>query len=194
MEYLVIFVMVWCWFNTTESKQHNVIFFNMSKFLPLENIIFKTKLSKEEVIQNLKNHIEAQKSFGFGSHKHNYSKPYIGEIVGNNFEIKRVIDYRNSFLPTIKGEVYSELDGTKIKINMKPPTFILTFMSIWFGGVLIGCLASLISLITSKFSPFFFIPFVMLFFGIVLVYGTFKSESATSKKDLMKFLEAEIEK
>ena len=166
----------------------------MSQYLPIENIIYKTKLSKEQTIQKLADNIEAEKSFGFGAHNYTYSKPYIGQIFGNTFEIKRAINYRNSFLPQIKGEVYSEFDGTKIKVKMKPHSFVLVFMTIWFGGVFIGCVATTFALFTQNFSPFFLIPFGMLIFGIVLLLGAFKTESKKSKKDLVQILEAEIEK
>lgn len=165
----------------------------MSKYLPIENIIYKSKLSTEQTIQKLNENIEAEKSFGFGAHNFTYSKPYIGKIIGNSFEIKRAISYRNSFLPQIKGEIYSDFDGTKIKVNMKPHSFVLVFMTIWFGGVFIGCIATTFALFTKEFTPFFLIPFGMLIFGIALLYGAFKTESSTSKKDLMKILEAEIE-
>jgi hypothetical protein len=165
----------------------------MSKFLPIENIVYKTKHSKEQTIQKLSENIEAEKSFGFGVNSYTYSKPYIGRVIGSNFEIKRAISYRNSFLPQIKGEVYSEFDGTKIKVNMKPHIFVLVFMTIWFGGVFIGCVATIFALFTQEFTPFFLIPFGMLLFGIALLYGAFKTESSTSKKDLIRILEAEIQ-
>lgn len=165
----------------------------MSKLLPIENIIYKTKLSKEQTIQKLTENVEAEKSFGFGANNYTYSKPYIGQVKGNSFEIKRAISYRNSFLPQIKGEVYTKFDGTKIKVNMKPHTFVLVFMTIWFGGFFIGCLATTFALFTQKFTPFFLIPFGMLLFGIALLYGAFKTESSTSKKDLANILEAELE-
>ncbi|WP_379964307.1 hypothetical protein [Epilithonimonas sp. UC225_85] len=161
----------------------------MLKFLPIENIVFKTKLSKEQVLLRLSENIEAKKTFGIG----NYSKPYIGYITGNNFEIERVINYRNSFLPQIKGNVYSELGGTRINVKMMPVIYVLFFMAIWFGGVIIGCLAMFFILFTEEFTPFILIPFIMLVFGIGLLYGAFKTESSKSKKDLMRILEAEIE-
>jgi hypothetical protein len=165
----------------------------MSKYLPIENIVYKTKLSKEQTIQKLTDNVEAEKSFGFGANSYTYSKPYIGQIIGNNFDIKRATSYRNSFLPQIKGEIYSEFDGTRIRVNMKPPTFVLIFMTVWFGGVSIACLATISALFTQGFSPFFLVPFGMLLFGIALLLGAFKTESSTSKKDLMRILEAEIE-
>lgn len=165
----------------------------MSKFLPIENIVYITKLSKEQTIQKLTENIEAEKSFGFGANNYTYSKPYIGRVTGGNFEIKRAISYRNSFLPQIKGEVYSEFDGTKIKVNMKPQAFVLVFMTIWFGGVIIGCIATTFALFTQEFTPALLIPFGMLLFGFALLYGAFKTESSISKNDLMRIFEAEIE-
>lgn len=165
----------------------------MNKYLPFENIIYKTKLSKEQTIQKLAENIEAKKSFGFGAYNYTYSTPYIGSITGNTFEIQRAISYRNSFLPQIKGEVYSEFDGTRVKVSMKPHPFVLVFMTIWFSGVIIGCFATTFALFTQNFSPFFLIPYGMLLFGIALLYGAFKTESAISKKDLTRILEAEVE-
>lgn len=166
----------------------------MSKYLPIENITYKTKLSKEQTIQKLTDNIEAEQSF-FGDQNYTYSKPYIGKIIDNNFKIKRAINdsYYESFSPQIKGEIYSEFDGTKIKVNMKLHSFVLVFMIIWFGGVFIGCIVSIIALFTEEFTPFFIIPFGMLICGILLFYGRFKAETSTSKKDLLKILEAEIE-
>jgi hypothetical protein len=165
----------------------------MSKYLPVEYVIYKTKLSIEQTIQKLADNIEAEKSFGFGALNYSYSKPYIGKITGNRFEIERAISYRNSFLPQIKGEIYSEFDGTKIKVDMKPHLFVLFFMTLWFGGVFIGCIATTFAFFTKEFTPFVLIPYGMLIFGITLFYGSFKIESSISKKDLLKILEAEIE-
>ena len=165
----------------------------MSILLPFENLTFKTKLSKDEAIEKLLENIEAQKSFGIGAHNYLYLKPYIGRFEENNFEIKRAISYRNSFLPVIKGTVYTEFDVTKIKVKMRPHFFVLIFMTVWFSGVLIGCLFTTIALLTQKFTPMFLIPYGMIIFGIALLYGGFKTESSISKKDLLRILEAEIE-
>ena len=165
----------------------------MNKYLPLENIIYITKLSKDQVIQKLNENVEAEKSVSFGSFNLSYSKPYYGKINNYNFEIKRAISYNNSFLPQIKGEVYSDFDGTRIKVNMKLNSYVSAFISIWFVGVLFGCIVVNFALFTQDFTPFFLIPFGMLLIGIALVYGAFKTESSTSKSDLMRIFEAEIE-
>lgn len=164
----------------------------MKKVLPFEKHYLRTRLSKEQVIERLQESIEPEKSFGFGSFNFSYTKPYVGKIYGDTFEIKRAINYRNSFLPLIKGVVNSEIGRTKINITLKPHDFVIAFMTIWFGGVTIGCVATTYVMLTDDFNPFLVIPFAMLLFGIALVVGAFKTESSKSKKDLLTLLEAEI--
>ena len=67
------------------------------KLLPFEKIVYHSSLTKEELLTHLHNEIETEKSFGFGANNNSYSKPYIGKIYDNSFEIKRAINYRNSF-------------------------------------------------------------------------------------------------
>ena len=166
----------------------------MQKFLPIENIVYRTKLTEEQVVTKLAESIEAEKSFGFGAYRTTYSKPYIGTIRGNSFEIKRVINYQNSFLPTISGKIQKDGIWTKIYVTMKPEIIVITFMAIWFGCVGLGCIGAIYYAITTadEFSPFFLIPFAMLLFGVILLFGAPKIESSKSKKDLQNILEAEI--
>jgi ABC-type iron transport system FetAB permease component len=67
---------------------------------------------------------------------------------------------------------------------MRPSVFVLVFMAIWFGGVLLGCLAVMVSWLTQGFSPMLLIPFGMLLFGYGLVTIGFKAESRKSRKFL----------
>jgi hypothetical protein len=165
----------------------------MKNVLPFEKHILRTSLSKEQVIEKLKESVEPEKSFGFRSFNFSYTKPYVGKINGDRFEIKRAINYRNSFLPLIKGIINNEIGRTKIDISMKPHDFVIAFMVIWFGGVTIGCIATTYVMLTQEFNPFLLIPFAMLLFGIALVVGAFKTESSKSRKDLLTLFEAEIE-
>jgi hypothetical protein len=169
------------------------------KYLPFENITYKSNLNSEEIIKKIDEIIEPKKAFSvsgiFGNNKNN--KPYEGNIVGNSFNITRLISYRNSFLPKIKGIIEKDYDGTKVNIKMRMNTFVIIFMFIWFGGVGIGCLAVLTSGFkfgNQNFEPMTLIPFGMLIFGYALVTGGFKYESIKSKKYLAELFEAEIEK
>jgi len=169
----------------------------IKKLLPFEEIVYRSKLNKEELVARLQNEIEAEKSFSFGANRFSYSKSYIGKISDNRFEIKRAINYRNSFLPVIKGEIRNDLNGSKILVKMNLVELIKVFMIIWLAAVFIGCIAVTYNLIFNKgfdseAVPFVFIPYFMLLFGVVLVSFGFKSESKKSISDLEELLQAKI--
>nr|WP_315149073.1 hypothetical protein [uncultured Flavobacterium sp.] len=58
----------------------------IKKILPFEKLIYRSKLTKEELLVHLQNEIEAEKSFGFGDNNFSYSKPYIGKIYNMNLK------------------------------------------------------------------------------------------------------------
>jgi hypothetical protein len=168
----------------------------MIKYLPFENITYRTKLDSEEIIKRINDSIEAKKTFRilgiFGNSNH---KPYEGNINGNSFNISRIIGYRNSFLPRIKGEIEKGYGSTSINVKMKLHPFVLAFMCVWCGGVGLGFIAFLNSSIEKEtFEPTIFIPFGMLIFGYGLTTVGFKYESIKSKKYLAKLFDAEIKK
>ncbi|RZJ69929.1 hypothetical protein [Flavobacterium sp.] len=164
----------------------------MRFFPPKDQVVFKSDLSAEEVLKRLQNNVEAQKTFGFRINT-SYSTPYIGKIVGNTFSIRRVISYRNSFLPVIKGEVTSAMSGSRIKVTMQPDAAVKVFMIIWLAGVTFGCIAILTTLFTEEADFFILIPFFMLAMGLALFHFPFKIEANRSRKDFLEMLEAKIE-
>ena len=163
------------------------------KYLPRENITYKTKLNEDEVIKRLLNFIEPEKTFSFGIISSGSIKSYEGQINGQTFKIKRIIGYRNSFLPIINGIIEKDYDGeTTIKVKMRLQIFIIVFLFIWCGGAgLIGIAFLTQAFDGSEFNPAILIPFGMLILVYALVMGAFKFESNKSKKDLQSILEAE---
>jgi hypothetical protein len=169
----------------------------LRKYLPFEELVYHSNLTKEELIKKIQNEIEAEKSFGFGANNFSYSKPYVGKIYNNRFEIKRAINYRNSFLPVIKGTIKDDLSGSKIDIKMNLTDIVKVFMIIWLGGVFLACLGVTYTLIfnngfTSEAAFFMFIPYFMLLFGVIMVVFGFKGESRKSVKDLEEILQAKL--
>ncbi|MFS4470678.1 hypothetical protein [Chryseobacterium sp. T20] len=96
------------------------------KYLPFERITYKTNLSEEEVLTRLSGFVEPKK-FGLGR---NYIKEYEGSIHNNSFEISRVIQYRNSFLPQINGRIQNGNDGVKIQVTLSLHAFVSFFLII----------------------------------------------------------------
>ena len=164
------------------------------KFLPYERLKISTTLSREEVLKRLENAIEPKQFFRyFGSG----TKPYQGHVEGSQFEISRIIGYRNSFLPMIKGNVQREISGCSIYITMHPHIFIMVFMVLWLGGVggfFVVFLSSIISLLSSGQGitdlSVLSAPAAMFILGYALFWGGFKFESIKSKNFFQELFEA----
>lgn len=154
--------------------------------LPYENITYKTSLKEQEVLRRLREVVTSEHGQAWNKYK--------GRIDGSEFNIVRVIEYRNSFLPKISGKIEPDFFGTRIKVTMRLHEFTLIFMIFWLGGV--GLAASLMwvqNLDEAEFNPSILVPFGMFIFGLVLTISGFKAESIKSKKELQKLFEAEIE-
>lgn len=171
---------------------------NLYKYLPFEKYTLISRLSVDEVKNRLTANIEPKKKFEFSLFNKGRSKPYEGSISGNQFIISRIIDYRNSFLPVIKGQISEKPGQVHIQINMRPFTGVLIFFTFWIGIVSIVCLAIIVvaivqfrQILESGVTPGALIPFGMLIFGILLVTIGFKSESRDSKEFLRELLEGE---
>jgi hypothetical protein len=163
------------------------------KFLPYERLKIMTALSSTEVLKRLDNAIEPKRSFRFlGSS----AKPYQGRVEASHFEVSRIIGYRNSFLPMIKGDVQSEISGCSIHITMHPHIFVTAFMIFWLGGVgffflsfLYSFVSSLTELQTTDLS-LILIPGGMFLLGYTMFLGGFKYESTKSKRFFRELFEA----
>jgi hypothetical protein len=163
------------------------------KYLPTENITFKTELTEKEIINRLSDLIQPAKTFRFGIFSPSSSKSYEGLINGQTFDIKRIISYRNSFLPRINGIIERDVDGSRIKVKMRLHTFVTVFLCIWCGGAGFACVAFLSQAFrNSKFNPGALIPLGMLIFVYGLVMAGFKYESSKSKQYLRSIFEADV--
>jgi len=173
---------------------------NLKKYLPYENYILTSSLNKEEITNRLQENVSLKYYSTFQKKQNTISeKPYEGTIDENKFLINRVIDYRNSFLPVISGEITSKLSGSEIHIKMQLNTFTKIFISIWLGIISLVCIGMTFALIINfskianqEFRPASLIPFGMLAFGLLLTILSFKAESSKSKIFLEKLLEEKV--
>ena len=174
---------------------------SFQKYLPFEKFVITSKLSSEEVMKRLTDNLEPKRK-GIGSYFNiKSSKPYFGVLTENKFEIHRIINYRNSFLPQIKGTVSSYLGETEISIYMRPAKVVIGFMIFWLGIVGVICMAIIINLLqrlneimNHKITPGAFIPFIMFVFGYLLIYFGFKVESKKSKAFLINLFEGTVKR
>lgn len=161
------------------------------KYLPFENITYKTRLKEAEVIQRISDIVGSKRSI-FEAFKQQ-KKPYEGSFRDNTFKISRVINYRNSFLPVISGTIQKEFDGTIIKVKMRLYPFVSVFAVIWLTGVLLaGAGMFLHGLLQSTFNWFSLVPLGMFVFGYGLTMGAFKYETRKSKEYFRELFDAAI--
>lgn len=164
------------------------------KFFPFERLKITTKLSTDEAIRRVVNVTEPQRYFRWFATDH---KPYEGKVEGYQFQISRVINYRNSFLPMIHGEILPEMRGSSIRITMRPHGLVIAFMIFWLGGVGFFFLMMLSTFVSAAMQgtrgnpSALLIPAGMFAFGYLLIMGGFKFESAKSKKFFCELFEAE---
>lgn len=101
-----------------------------------------------------------------------------------------MINYRNSFLPQIKGTIQKGNYGTQIEVTMKLHVFVFVFLLFWCGFVMFFLIS--LCLVQQKISVFFLVPVGMLLFVYALTMFGFKTESKESKEFLKKSFESEI--
>lgn len=163
------------------------------KYLPAEDITYKTKLKEAELIQRLKDSIEPERAFRFGLFKRRETKPYQGRIVGPTFNISRIIAYRNSFLPRISGSIENTFSGSLIRVKMRLHVAVIVFLCIW-GGIVgaVGILFLSQAFGSTNFDPMTLMPLGMLVVFYIVIMLAFKYESNQSKADLQSLFEAEM--
>jgi hypothetical protein len=169
----------------------------LKNVLPIEKYVLTTNLSVDEVLKRIADNIQHRQEFNFSTLSRNYSKPYTGEINGTSFSMTRNINYRNSFLPIIKGHIMPCFGQTQVNIKMRPTIFALIFISFWLGIVTLFCIGLLLvgllrfrQILQTGFSLGFLIPFAMFVFGCVLLYFSFNRESKISKDFLATLLQS----
>ena len=156
----------------------------MKQFIPIRNLNFTTQISKDEVLSNLSQNVETVDRIHYNSK--GTSKTYVGNVNENNFVIRRIINYRNSFLPNIKGEFVSTISGTRIDVVMKLNNFVVVFLALWLSGIFVACIYSTYSILIDGFAVASLIPFFMLIFAIIILQFAFNFEVKRSIKDLEK--------
>jgi hypothetical protein len=136
------------------------------------------------VLQILRANTSARRpSLWFPSNIREY---FNGTITDNTFRIHRNIQYRNSFLPVIRGRVEPTESGSEIRLKMSIHPLIKVLMAVWFTGVVLACLETLLGTIAGDPipPPSLFGTWGMLLFGILLAIVPFRIEAKKAQEKL----------
>ncbi len=102
-------------------------------FLPYEQLKIRTYLNPDEVRQKLNGAVSPNRPwFPFGSS----DKPFYGEINENYFRVRRIISYRNDFLPLIEGEIHPDGNGSVINLTIQIKKRTMAFFGLFFLGLI----------------------------------------------------------
>ncbi len=126
---------------------------------------------------------------------------FMGDAADGKFKIQRDINYRNSFLPIIKGtiEPAPEYNGSRITLRMGMHKAVIIFLSFWIGAVALLavplCIGAIMGTLQPPQSGFWgiVVPCGMLCFGIALPHACFWGEAKKAEKFLIETFRAEVE-
>ncbi|OCQ99879.1 hypothetical protein BCD64_01990 [Nostoc sp. MBR 210] len=156
------------------------------KILPYDSFTITVPEPLPIVVQRLSANIEPPKAFRF-SRQHTL---YQGTISDDGFQISRIIHYRNSFLPMIRGRFEAQPRQTLVHIQISVHTFVMAFLGlwlfIWFNTV------SIITFIddTPRLVAALFVGMPIV---IVLVFWiAFWSEANRSRAELTKIIQGQV--
>lgn len=161
--------------------------------IPFESFYLISPIKPGPALKEVAERIEPEK---FGLLAGAPVTPFVGRVIRyeDRFEIRRVIHYRNGFLPLVLGRVQRYGEGSRIQIRMRPPTFALVCFCIMLVGGSVGLFMELASWWESgQFQP----GCLFVLFWLALVYAlptaSFKFESAKAKSWLREIFQAELE-
>ena len=159
-------------------------------FFPYENFYIISDLKPEQVQEHLQKEVEPVKGFSFRNIFSGSSESYFsGYVVNGTFEFKRIINYRNSFLPQIKGSTETWINGSRVHVKMGMHIAVTVFICIWLGTALLFGVGFLVQeLSKGPFEITDLFPFAMFVFGYILATAGFKYESNKAKNKLVEIL------
>lgn len=161
------------------------------KILPYHTFSLRTDRPLSEVINQLNRYVEPPKQFRWSwSHHH---APYAGTISSDGFEIHRIIHYRNSFLPKIRGRFESNTQGTIIHVTMRLHPLVIGFLAFWYWT---WYSATIPMILFGVFSGDVVLVIGLLFLGLPLVLlvvfmSAFWYEANRSQGELTQIIQAE---
>lgn len=106
-------------------------------------------------------------------------RTFTGRVEGNQFRIWRVIEYHNSFLPTIVGTVEPTPAGSRLRGTMSLNPLAGILLTMWVLGMVFWAMQALSDPSDSRLAPV-----GMLLFGWILSAGFFTLESQAAHERL----------
>ena len=152
--------------------------------LPFDRLVIDSPLSPEEAVARLAANVEPARWLRFGGG----AREFEGEVTGAGFRIARVIRYRNSFRPVIRGAVEPAPGGSRLVATLRLHPAVVVFMLVWLGVALLVTVAMLALLVRGDAGPEALLGLLMLVFGWALATFPFGYEARVAREKLTRLL------
>jgi hypothetical protein len=157
--------------------------------MPLKVVAFDSPYDPDEVHRRLVSVVSPGVSF-WGTPKPSIGESgqppeFLGKVYDRDFKIRRIIRYRNSFLPIIRGTVAPRPGGgSHVRLVMALHVAIAVFMLGWFG------LFTWLLAMSGSLKGAIAVPVILIIFGGVMTVGGFVYEANKSEEALRRLLGA----
>jgi uncharacterized membrane protein YeaQ/YmgE (transglycosylase-associated protein family) len=157
-----------------------------------------TSLSAKEVLHRVAANTEAERLLRFTLFAGAPAKHFEGTVSSDSFRIKRIINYRNSFLPVTEGSIGSFLGKTTITLHMRLMRWVKVFSIVWATFFLVGASVFIFTYSTVKREDanpqlwlLAFVPVVAILLFLFVARFSFLRECNKTKALLLQLLEAQ---
>lgn len=166
----------------------------MIPLFPYWRFIIHTSLSREEALARLSDAVAPLKFHLFRVWD-TRPQPFTGTVSEDGFQIRRIIHYRNSFLPQIYGCFLPSEEGVQIRIVMRLHPFALAigvFLLLGIVPVLTSVLYQVV--VTGHFEGSFKKPLLLIAFLYFMFAGGFCYEAVIARRLLNRLFTSPAEK
>lgn len=157
--------------------------------MPFWSATIQTSLPPDEVEDRLRALLRPRVGFWEGIEQsldpQTDRPPFRGEVSSRTFEMTRVIGYKNSFLPVIRGTIEGHATGgSVVRVRMTLHLFTMIFLIVWMGFLVFFAMSDLVAVgHLRSYTPVF-----MLLFAVVLTLVAFFPEARSAERRIRKAL------
>ncbi len=150
------------------------------KLLPYHRFEIDSPLSTQDALAAMRAQTEPEKWFRWRWPSAANDDRFEGEVRDDGFHVRRIIGYRNSFLPVIDATVQTGARGSLITVTMRPFWFVLVFVAIWTVGA--------VAILFSEAWP---AGLIMVAFLYLMTMGGFWFEASKQERTLRTIFRAD---
>ncbi len=115
----------------------------MIPLIPYRRFELATSLEPGTVATRVAGNLSARRSFWDRITGH--GRGFEGEVTSERFRFSRIIGYRNSFLPVVRGHIRPDTGGSRVDVTMTIHPAVMLFLVFWGVGFGAGAVAALVA-------------------------------------------------